>query len=229
MIGDPVALTIRRNILRAKPELLAQFQNQPTGFVTDAYNGKGCLDYRIKPLDNSFAFCGSAITAFCGPMDNLAAMAALDVAKPGDVIVIATTGDETAAVIGDHWAYWAKKIGVVGVVCDGLVRDIVGLLRVGLPVFARGLTPNSGFRNGPGEVNSMVSCGGVTISPGDIIIGDRDGVVSIPLNAAEEVAAKLELVYEKEMAVEDELKRISERRFWNEESVKARGGVKYID
>ncbi len=229
MIGDPIALTIRRNIARAKPELLGRFQNQPTGFVTDAFNGKGCLDYRIKPLDKSFAFCGSAITAFCGPMDNLAAMAALDVAKPGDVIVIATTNDETAAVIGDHWAYWAKKIGVVGVVCDGLVRDILGLQRVGLPVFARGLTPNSGFRNGPGEVNSVVSCGGVTISPGDIIIGDRDGVVSIPLAAAEEVAAKLKLVYEKEMAVEDELKRISERRFWNEESVKARGGVKYID
>ena len=229
MIGDPVALTIRRTIPRASAKLLAAFQNQPTGYVTDAFNGKGCLDYRIKPLDQSFGFCGSAITAYCGPMDNLAAMAALDVAKPGDVIVIATQNDETAAVIGDHWAYWAKKIGVVGVVCDGLVRDIVGLQRVGLPVFARGLTPNSGFRNGPGEVNLSVSCGGVPISPGDIIVGDRDGVVSIPLAAAEEVAVKLKLVYEKEMAVEDELKRISEKKFWNEESVKNRGGVRYID
>ncbi len=87
--------------------------------MTDAFNGKGCLNYRIKPLDPSSSFCGSAITAFCGPRDNLAAMAALDVAQPSDVIVIATTNDETAAVIGDPWAYWAKKIGVVGVVCDG--------------------------------------------------------------------------------------------------------------
>ena len=229
MIGDPVALTIRRDISRPSAELMAAFRNQPTGFVTDAFNGKGCLDHRIKPLDPSFGFCGSAITAYCGPMDNLAAMAALDVAKPGDVIVIATKEDETAAVIGDHWAYWAKKIGVVGVVCDGLVRDIVGLQRVGLPVFARGLTPNSGFRNGPGEVNLGVSCGGVAISPGDIIIGDRDGVVSIPLASAEEVAAKLKLVFEKEMAVENELKRISEKKFWNEESVKARGGIRYLD
>ena len=107
MIGDPVALTIRRNIPRASAELIAQFRDQPTGFITDAYNGKGCLDYRIKPLDENFSFCGSAITAYCGPMDNLGAMAALDVAKPGDVIVIATKNDETAAVIGDHWAYWA--------------------------------------------------------------------------------------------------------------------------
>ena len=229
MIGNPVALTIRRNILRASNDLLAAFQNQPTGFVTDAYNGKGCLDYRIKPLDPSFSFCGSAITAYCGPMDNLAAMAALDVAKPGDVIVIATKNDATAAVIGDHWVYWAKKIGVAGVVCDGLVRDIVGLMRVGQPVFARGLTPNSGFRNGPGEVNLGVSCGGVTIAPGDIIVGDRDGVVSIPLAAAEQVAATLKLVQEKEMAVDDELKRINEKKFWNEESVRNRGGVRYLD
>ncbi|MDQ3259364.1 MAG: RraA family protein [Pseudomonadota bacterium] len=229
MIGDPVALTIRRNISRANAELIAAFDNQPTGYVTDAFNGKGCLDYRIKPLDPSFSFCGSALTAFCGPMDNLAAMAALDVAKPGDVIVIATTNDETAAVIGDHWAYWAKKIGVVGVVCDGLVRDVVGLLRVGLPVFARGLTPNSGFRNGPGEVNLGVSCGGVTIAPGDIIVGDRDGVVSIPLGAAAGVAATLRLVQEKEMAVEYQLKRVSERKFWNEVSVQNRGGVRYLD
>ena len=229
MIGNPVALTIRRNILRASNDLLAAFQNQPTGYVTDAYNGKGCLDYRIKPLDPSFSFCGSAITAYCGPMDNLAAMAALDVAKPGDVIVIATKNDATAAVIGDHWAYWAKKIGVAGVVCDGLVRDIVGLMRVGLPVFARGLTPNSGFRNGPGEVNLGVSCGGVMIAPGDIIVGDRDGVVSIPLAAAEQVAATLKVVQEKEMAVDDELKRINEKKFWNEESVRNRGGVRYLD
>ena len=229
MVGDPVALTIRRTIPRPSAEAIAAFARQPTGYITDAFNGKGCLDYRIKPLAENMAFCGPAITAFCGPMDNLAAMAVLDVAKPGDVIVIATKNDETAAVIGDHWAYWAKKIGVAGVVCDGLVRDIVGLLRVGLPVFARGLTPNSGFRNGPGEVNLGVSCGGVMVEPGDIIVGDRDGVVAIPLSESERVLQQLQLVEAKELAVEKELQTVTEKRFWNEESVKNRGGVKYLD
>ena len=229
MVGDPVALTIRRTIARPGAEMVSAFARQPTGYITDAFNGKGCLDYRIKPLDQGMAFCGPAITAFCGPMDNLAAMAVLDVAKPGDVIVIAAKNDETAAVIGDHWAYWAKKIGVVGVVCDGLVRDIVGLLRVGLPVFARGLTPNSGFRNGPGEVNLGASCGGVFIAPGDIVVGDRDGVVAIPLVESERVLQQLQLVEAKELAVEKELLNATERRFWNDESVKSRGGVRYLD
>ena len=229
MVGDPVALTIRRTIPRPSAEIIGAFARQPSGYITDAFNGKGCLDYRIKPLDPNMAFCGPAVTAFCGPMDNLAAMAALDVAKAGDVIVIATKNDETAAVIGDHWAYWAKKIGVAGVVCDGLVRDMVGLLRVGLPVFARGLTPNSGFRNGPGEVNMGVSCGGVHIAPGDIVVGDRDGVVAIPLGVADSVLQQLKLVEAKEAAVEQELQSVSEKRFWHEESVKNRGGVRYLD
>ena len=229
MVGDPVALTIRRTIARPGAEMVSAFARQPTGYITDAFNGKGCLDYRIKPLDQGMAFCGPAITAFCGPMDNLAAMAVLDVAKPGDVIVIAAKNDETAAVIGDHWAYWAKKIGVVGVVCDGLVRDIVGLLRVGLPVFARGLTPSSSFRNGPGEVNLGASCGGVFIAPGDIVVGDRDGVVAIPLAESERVLQQLQLVEAKELAVEKELLNATERRFWNDESVKSRGGVRYLD
>ena len=107
MIGDPIALTIRRKIERPSKSLMKAFAGMPTGFVTDAYNGKGCLDYAIKPLLPTMSFSGSAITAFCGPMDNLAAMAILDFAQKGDVIVIATTGDDTAATIGDLWAFWA--------------------------------------------------------------------------------------------------------------------------
>ncbi len=88
MIGDPVALTVRRNIERPSKTIMKAFAGMPTGFVTDAYNGKGCLDYAIKPLLPNMNFSGSAITAYCGPMDNLAAMAILDFAKKGDVIVI---------------------------------------------------------------------------------------------------------------------------------------------
>jgi 4-hydroxy-4-methyl-2-oxoglutarate aldolase len=227
MIGDPVVLTIRRNIQRPSKALLKSFDGMPTGFVTDAYNGKGCLDFEIKPLMPAMAFHGPAITAYCGPMDNLAAMAILDFAKKGDVIVIATSGDDTAATIGDLWAFWAKKIGVAAIVCDGLVRDVAGLLKVGIPVFTRGVKPNSAFKHGPGEVNMDVTCGGVAIGPGDIIVGDRDGVVAVPLAQAEQVAAQLEMVKKKESEAEARVKGGEKLKFWDPAALGDR--VHYID
>jgi 4-hydroxy-4-methyl-2-oxoglutarate aldolase len=227
MIGDPVALTIRRNIERPPKPVLKAFAGMPTGFVTDAYNGKGCLDSAVKPLLPEMRFCGTAVTAYCGPMDNLAAMAVLDFAKKGDVIVIATTGDDTAATIGDLWAFWAKKIGVVAIVCDGLVRDVAGLLKVGIPVFARGVKPNSAFKNGPGEINMGVSCGGVSIGPGDIIVGDRDGVVAVPLSQAGEVAQRLQIVKQKEAEAEAKVKRGVKLKFWDPAALGSR--VRYLD
>jgi 4-hydroxy-4-methyl-2-oxoglutarate aldolase len=227
MIGDPVMLTIRRNIERPSKALLKSFDGMPTGFVTDAYNGKGCLDFEIKPLMPAMTFHGPAITAFCGPMDNLAAMAILDFAKKGDVIVIATSGDDTAATVGDLWAFWAKKIGVAAIVCDGLVRDVIGLLKVGIPVFARGIKPNSAFKHGPGEVNMGVTCGRVAIGPGDIIVGDRDGVVAVPLAQAEQVATQLELVKKKEADAEARVKGGEKLKFWDPAALGDR--VRYVD
>jgi 4-hydroxy-4-methyl-2-oxoglutarate aldolase len=227
MIGDPVALTIRRNIERPSKAIMKAFAGMPTGFVTDAHNGKVCLDYTIKPLLPTMNFSGSAITAYCGPMDNLAAMAILDFAKKGDVIIIATTGDDTAATIGDLWAFWAKKIGVAAIVCDGLVRDVTGLLKVDIPVFARGVKPNSAFKNGPGEINTTVTCGGVAISAGDIIVGDRDGVVAVPLAQAADVAERLEIVKQKEAEAEAKVKKGVKLKFWDADALGSR--LHYID
>jgi 4-hydroxy-4-methyl-2-oxoglutarate aldolase len=229
MIGEPVALTIRRHFERPPARLLRAFRGAPTGFVTDAFNGQGCLDYRIKPIAPTMTLCGPALTCYCSPTDNLAAMAALDFAKKGDVIVIAAKNDETAAVIGDRWALWAKKVGVAGIVCDGLVRDVIGLLDVDIPVFARGLSPNSGFKHGPGEINTRVSCGGIAVDPGDIVVGDGDGVVVVPRGEAEHVAARLAEVRKKEAALDAAVRRAISMQFWNEAETQARGGVRYLD
>lgn len=215
MIGEPVALTVHRRVARPGARLLGAFRDAPTGFVTDAYNGAGCLDHAIKPLAPEMSFCGPALTAKCAPGDILAAMAVLDYARKGDVIVIAAGGDVSAAKVGDLWLHWARRIGVAGVVCDGLVRDVKGLLAAGVPVFARGVTPNSGFKTGPGEVNSEVACGGVAIQPGDIVVGDRDGVVAVPLGRAAAVAAQLRLVRDKEAEAERKIKRGTKLGFWD--------------
>ena len=227
MIGDPVALTIRRKIERPPARTLRAYAGQPTGFVTDAYNGRGCLDYRIKPLTPDMKLCGPAITAFCSPGDILAAMAILDFAKKGDVIVIAAGAETNAAKIGDLWLAWAKRIGVAGIVCDGLVRDVVGLLKADLPVFARGIAPNAGYKTGPGAINAEVSCGGVAIAPGDVIVGDRDGVVAIPRAQAAAIAKQLELVKAKEAAAEKNIRRGVKRQFWDEKALGER--VRSVD
>jgi len=222
MIGEPVALTIRRTIERPATRVLGAFRGAPSGFVTDAYNGAGCLEHGIKPLEPDMTLCGPAITAKCAPGDILAAMAILDYAKKGDVIVIAAGGDTSAAKIGDLWLHWARRIGVAGVVCDGLVRDVKGLLSAGVPVFARGVAPNSGFKTGPGEINFDVSCGGVAIGPGDIVVGDRDGVVAVPLAQAAAVAAQLKLVKAKEVEAERKIRRGTKLGFWAPAAFKGR-------
>jgi len=231
MIGDPVALTVRRRFERPAASLVARFSGLPTGFVTDAMNGAGAMSYRIKPIAPEMSFCGVAVTAFCPPMDNLAVMAALDFVEAGDVIVVGTQGSEAAGIVGDLWASGARARGVVGVVTDGLVRDVPGLLKVGLPTFAIGHNPNSAFKNGPGSINLPISCGGIAVEPGDIVVGDRDGIVVVPRLLAERVAERLEAVKKKEADMEAIMASPAgaTRSFWDEDSAKARGGVHYVD
>jgi 4-hydroxy-4-methyl-2-oxoglutarate aldolase len=199
MLGDPPVLTLRRDFARPRADQVAAFQAAPTGFVVDALMGQGALDPGIKPLWAS-SFAGPAVTAKCGPRDNMAVYVAMRIAKPGDVLVLHTGDYRNSAVIGDNVAAIAKQMGIVAVVTDGLVRDIEGLEEVGLPVFCRGLTPNSPYKHGPIEVGTTVSLGGVPIAPGDMLIGDRDGVVVVPQVRLDEVIAGLEEVRQKEAA-----------------------------
>jgi 4-hydroxy-4-methyl-2-oxoglutarate aldolase len=198
MIGDPPVLTLRRNFERPTKAQLAAFAGVPTGFVVDAQMGQGAIDHRIKPLWPESAFAAPALTARCGPRDNMAVWIAMRVARPGDALVLHTDGYEGTAVIGDHVAAIAKSLGVVAVVTDGLVRDIEGLEQVGLPVFCLGLTPNSPYKHGPCEVGTQVSLGGVTIDAGDILVGDRDGVAVVPRAQIDAVIKGLEDVRRKE-------------------------------
>jgi 4-hydroxy-4-methyl-2-oxoglutarate aldolase len=198
MIGDPPVLTLRRHIERPSEARIAAFKGVPTGFVVDAQMGQGALDHRIKPLWPEARFAGPALTAACGPRDNTAVYVAMKVARPGDVLVLQTGDYEGAAVVGDNLAAIMRRLGIIAVVTDGLVRDLEGLLEVGLPVFCRGLTPNSPYKHGPCEVGTRVSIGGGVIDCGDILIGDRDGVVVVPSYRIDEVIRSLDDVRTKE-------------------------------
>jgi 4-hydroxy-4-methyl-2-oxoglutarate aldolase len=198
MIGDPPVVTLRRGFTRPDAAQLAAFAGVPTGFMVDAQNGQGAVDYRIKPLWPEVSFAAPAVTVDCGPRDNLGLFVAIEVAEPGDVIMLATGAYEGTSVLGDHVAAMARNKGVVALVTDGLVRDVEGLLQVGLPVYCRGVSPNSPYKSGPCEVGTSITLGGVTVVSGDLVVGDRDGVVVVPQARIDEVAAALQAVHAKE-------------------------------
>ncbi|HEY1719873.1 MAG TPA: hypothetical protein VGG27_01410 [Magnetospirillaceae bacterium] len=207
MIKDPPLLKIRRAFARPPSTVLAGFKGVPTGYLVDAMGGSGCLDYRIKPLvQSNEVMVGVAVTCMAGPSDNLALFGALYAARKGDVLVAATDSFTGAAITGDLLLGMAKNRGVAGFVTDGLIRDLVGVLAVGLPVYCAGITANSPARNGPGTVGLPVVVGGVAIAAGDIIVGDRDGVVVVPQFQAESVLSSLGQVKAAETALEAKVK-----------------------
>jgi 4-hydroxy-4-methyl-2-oxoglutarate aldolase len=203
MIDDPPVLTIRREFDRVGPQQLARFIGAETVHIVDAMDGYGALDYRIKPLDRgSASFAGPALTCHAGADDNLAILAAFALARPGDVIVAASDGFTGSAVVGDLFARYARNCGVTAIVTDGLARDTVGIVATGLPVFVGGVTPGSSARSGPGTVGLPVVIGRISVSPGDLIVGDCDGVVVVPRTDVETVATRLDSVRSAESTFE---------------------------
>jgi 4-hydroxy-4-methyl-2-oxoglutarate aldolase len=176
----------------------------------DARNGRGALGWAIKPVAPEVPamrrFVGSALPCWCGPNDNLALTAAVAMAGPGDVIMAACEGFTGSGMAGDLLIGMARNKGVAALVTDGMVRDREGILGVGLPVFARGITPNSCVRSGPGTVGLPVVIAGVPVRAGDLVLGDADGVVVVPAEELALVADRVAAIRNAEQAVESEVK-----------------------
>jgi len=199
MIHDPPALTIHRGFKRPPKKLIEKFRGAQTSHLADAMNGRGALNYRIKPLDESqSAFVGPALTAHSAPADIVGMFGAVHEAQPGDVLVIANDAFTGTAVVGDLAIGMMKNKGIAAFVTDGLARDKAGILEFGMPVFCQGISPNSPGRTGLGIVGAPISLGDVFVKPGDIMIGDADAVVVVAQEEAEEVAQRLAEIQESE-------------------------------
>ena len=195
MLDNPPLLTVHRGFRRAPRELLERFRGAQTSHLVDAMEGRGALDWRIKPLDPANAsFVGPALTAFAYPADVVGVMGALAEAQAGDVVLVANDAYLGTAVLGDLVAGMMRNKGVAAFVTEGLARDKAGILATGLPVFCAGVVPTSPATNGPGTVGAPITCGGVHVRPGDVVVGDADGVVVVPLDRAEAVLDSLEAV-----------------------------------
>ncbi len=207
MIDNPPLLTIHRGFVRPDPALVAAFRGAQTSHLCDAMEGRGALDWRIKPLDpENASFVGPAMTAHAYPADIVAMFGALAEAQPGDVIVCANDSFTATAVFGDLAAGMMHNKGVAAFVTDGLARDKAGIIATGLAVFCQGISPNSPARNGPGVVGAPVTLAGVHVCPGDIIVGDADAVVVIPQGRATEVLARLREIQAAERETEQKVR-----------------------
>ena len=209
VIEDPPQLTVHPRPQRPEPALVEAFRGAQTGHVVDAMDGRGALGGAIKPVpgtpDEVAAVVGVALTCWAGPDDNLAIIGAIAEARPGDIVVAATDAFQVSAVAGDMVAGMLRNQGVVALVMDGMARDSAGIHAVGLPFFCAGITPNSCARNGPGTVGAPVTLAGVSVSSGDIVVADRDGVVIVPSAQAAAVAARLEEIRTLERAFEAQI------------------------
>jgi 4-hydroxy-4-methyl-2-oxoglutarate aldolase len=207
MLKDPPLLTVRRMWQRPDAFTLGRLKGVQTGQAVDAMQGRGALDAEIKPIDLAHAtVLGTAITCETGPNDNLAIIAAMALAQPGDIIMAASEGFTQSAVVGDNVALIAKSKGVAAIVIDGMARDLAGLVPVGLPIFARGITPNSCVRSGPGRVGLPIVIGGVAVESGDVVIGDPDGVVVLPRKHLHTILPSVEEVLAAEAATQGKIK-----------------------
>jgi len=218
---------IVRDIERVSPDIVSQASRYQAAILADVAGRRGTLDGRVAPLSPSMKFAGPAFTVEVRPGDNLMIHAAMAMAKPGDVLVVDGKGDTTCALMGAIMINACKVLGLAGVVLDAAVRDSEELRELGFPVFSVGTNPNGPTKFVPGRINWPVSAGGVTVCPGDLVVGDADGIVVVERAKA---ASLLPLAAKK---VADETKRIDDikakralRPGWLDASLRAAGVLK---
>ncbi len=184
-----IGYRIVEEIERPSKELVERVGKYTAPELCDGTILYNAMDYHIKPVTTKEKIVGTAITLKLMMGDSLLVTKALSLAKPGDILVIDAKGTGNNAVWGDHRSLVSKKLGLAGVVIDGAVRDIDEIEEIGFPIFCKSITAGSSTKNSNGEINVPISCGGVVVNPGDIIVADRNGVCVVPPAFAEQIMA----------------------------------------
>ena len=183
MIGFSIATRTRQ----VSPDQIARARGLPVANVSDCMSRMTAGGPRLRPIHDKGTMAGPALTVRTRPGDNLMVHKALDLAQPGDVVVVDAGGDLTNAIIGELMQSYAIQRGLGGIVINGAIRDIDALRAGSLPVYAAGVTHRGPYKDGPGEINVAVSFDGMVVEPGDLVIGDNDGILCIPFDQVEAV------------------------------------------
>ncbi|MGC4112600.1 MAG: RraA family protein [Nocardioides sp.] len=174
----PAGFLIRDRVPGPDPTLLAELDGIPAAYVSDAM-GKATGGVGLHAYGGPQIMCGPAITVRVRPGDNLMVHKSFDLAQAGDVIVVDAGGDLAQAIIGGNMRATMRRKGIAGIVIDGAIRDLDEFAEGGFPAFAKGICHRGPSKDGPGEINVPIACAGMVVHPGDIVIGDSDGVVTV--------------------------------------------------
>ncbi len=226
-MSDANLSDVRRDFERVSPDVVAQAAKYQAAILADVAGRRGTANGRIAALDPRMKAAGPAFTIEVRPGDNLMIHAAMTMAKPGDVLVIDGKGDRSCALMGAIMVNACRQLKLGGIVMDGAMRDSLELRQLGFPVFCVGTNPNGPTKFVPGRINWPVSVGGISVSPGDLVVADADGVVFVERDKA------ASLLPPAKKKVEDEAKRIGEikanrnlRPGWLEGALRAAGVLK---
>jgi len=208
---------------RPDPRLVAEFATTATAHLSDSMERLQAAGAELRPMHAGGVLAGPAFTVKTAPGDNLLMHKALDMAKPGDVIVVDAGGFRDHAVLGEIMARWAARRGIAGVVAWGAIRDSAEIRGGSFPVYACAVTHRGPYKNGPGEINVPVAIAGMPVHPGDIIVGDADGIVAVPPEIAERVLASAKAIRQKEAVVMQEIEAGTLDRAWVDETLRRKG------
>ena len=208
---------------RPEPRLVAEFARMVTPHLSDSMERLYAGGPGLRPMYRGGTLAGPAFTVKTAPGDNLLVHKALDVAQPGDVIVVDAGGFADHAIIGELMAARAKQRGIAGLVIWGAIRDSAELGAGSYPVFACAVTHRGPYKNGPGEINVPITMGGMPVHPGDIVVGDADGLIAVPQSEAERVLASAKAILAKETRAMKEMQDGSVDRSWVDKTLKEKG------
>ena len=222
-------LTIVKDFKRPDDELVQQFKGVPVANLDDVMNRISSVNEHLTPV-NKTPLLGTAFTVKVPAGDNLMFHVAMDLAKPGDVIVIDAGGDTHRATFGELMVTYCRMRGIKGIVVDGSVRDVDAMQKLeDFAIYCKGVTPDGPYKNGPGEVNTVVNCGGQVVHPGDIVLGDADGVLFVRPEEAPELLKKVKVIENNEKKILETMEREGTYiRDWVQPKLDT-WGVQYID